>query len=597
MVYQEVLPLLSQYEIGVVLIGRNDRIAEANEAADRLLHGDGRLKQSYARDILPPDIRTLPEGYLFNVGFQEYLEVCAPPDMSCPAHLEVVCFRSATERVLHHMMSSIVDLIPEPIIMADERERVLFINDATMRMESLLPEDVVGKEISSVYPNPDTLTEDNVYPELTVPLVLRTGRPVLNARQTYETLKGKRLDIMCNSYPVFLEDRILGVFCVTADSSRIDILGKRILELQEKLLENGNERRSPKKGQLTAKYRFSDIIHGSKMMADTLQRARMSAKSNSPVMICGETGTGKEMFAQGIHNESARADKPFIAINCAAIPENLLESLLFGTEKGAYTGAEKRAGLFEQADGGTLFLDELNSMGLNLQAKLLRVLQDGVVRRVGGTKEFQVDVRILSAMNIPPYEAIHDKKLREDLYYRLGVVSITIPPLRKRREDIQLLARVFFRNLDRKLSKNVTDISPDALTMLYAYDWPGNVRELEHCIEHAMNMLPDNETMLPVSALPDHILERFPDGAQIIRKKTGTGSDKGILESYLTGLEYNLLTDYLKKNRGNITRTANQLGISRQNLQHRLKHHRIDPSLYAADKKRRKPASPSYRPE
>ena len=186
-------------------------------------------------------------------------------------------------------------------------------------------------------------------------------------------------------------------------------------------------------------------------------------------MIYGETGTGKELLAQSIHNASRRADGPFLAINCAALPENLLEALLFGTEKGVYTGAEHRTGLFEQANGGTLLLDEINSMNISLQAKLLRVLQDGVIRRVGGNTEIHVDVRVLSNINIPPYQAIAENKLRRDLYYRLGVVNIHIPALKDRKEDIALLCKHFIINYNKKFRKNVRNVDYNVLEKFYHY--------------------------------------------------------------------------------------------------------------------------------
>ena len=243
---------------------------------------------------------------------------------------------------------------------------------------------------------------------------------------------------------------------------------------------------------MTARYR-SQV---SSAMHDIIAHCKQAAKSDSSVMIYGETGTGKELIAQSLHNASKRANGPFLAINCAALPEPLLESLLFGTERGSYTGAESRAGLFEQANHGTLLLDELNSMNISVQSKLLRVLQDGMVRRVGGVSETHVDVRVLSSINVPPYQAIAEGNLRQDLFYRLGVVNITVPPLRERREDIPLLAKQFIMEFNKKLGKNVSTLHPDTLKLLQEYHWPGNVREFQHVIEHAMNIIPADCSVL-----------------------------------------------------------------------------------------------------
>lgn len=572
MTYVEVMQLLSQFNLGVVLVSNDNYILEINEAGDRLLHGEGRLKGSSLEETAPdfccPE---KAEGY-FNIAFFEYLELCQTPEtgVTVPEGTRLLYFRDVRNEVSHHMLETIVNLIPEPIVLCDENRRIIRINDATMRMESLMQEDVAGKDINEAYHCIYSMVDGEMDEDLTVPIVLRTRRPILDCRQTYKTYQGKQLDIMCNSYPIFKDGRILGVFCVTADSSRIEALSRQIIDLQEKLLERHKAPQNPAKGKLSAKYHFRDIIYQSGAMDTMIQKCTMCAKSDSPVMIYGETGTGKEMVSQGIHNASSRKDGPFLAINCAAIPENLLESLLFGTEKGAYTGAESRPGLLEQAGGGTLLLDELNSMSMTLQAKLLRVLQDGMVRRVGGTEEKQVDVRILSNVNIPPYQAIQEKKLREDIFYRLGVVSINIPPLRERREDIPILARTFFLRMNQKLSKSVSGISDEVLSIFYSYNWPGNIRELQHCVEHAMNILPSDETVIRKEYLPERILD------QCACPQMQTANPAETLDQLLTNIEKGLIINALMENQGNISKTARRLGISRQNLQHRLKRNGIE---------------------
>ena len=266
----------------------------------------------------------------------------------------------------------------------------------------------------------------------------------------------------------------------------VDQLHKQIIDLQEKLTDltsSGNKRST--KSTLTAKYHFQDITHVSTAMHDIIMHCKQAAKSDSSVMIYGETGTGKELIAQSLHNASKRANGPFLAINCAALPEPLLESLLFGTERGSYTGAESRAGLFEQANHGTLLLDELNSMNISVQSKLLRVLQEDYLRRVGGSRDIPVDVRIIATVNEPPMELIEKGLLRRDLYYRLNVVNITIPPLRERPDDIPILCEYFLEKHNRKYGKEVWMLSEGALNRLKDYSYPGNVRELENRIMSA----------------------------------------------------------------------------------------------------------------
>ena len=404
-----------------------------------------------------------------------------------------------------------------------------------------------------------------------VPEVIRTRKPKLNHRQYYTTRYGKDVDIVSNNYPIVQNGQILGGFSVMEDWSRMDSLHKQILELQEKLRNHTASGKSHTASKLTAKYTFDDIVHISEPMRHVVSRCKQVAKSDSSVMIYGETGTGKELLAQSIHNASRRKDGPFLAINCAAIPENLLESLLFGTEKGAYTGAERRPGLFEQADGGTLLLDEINSMNLGLQAKLLRVLQEGTVRRVGGVTEISVDVRVLSNTNIPPYQAMEENKLRRDLFYRLGVVNITIPPLRERKEDIPLLVKTFIMQCNQKLERNIRDADRNVLDVFYAYDWPGNVRELQHAVEHAMNVLPDEYSMITAEYIPEHI-----GGAAGQTGKSAPDKQRDSLASTMEDMEYNTICRVLKETGGNISESARMLQMSRQKLQYRIKRHRID---------------------
>jgi arginine utilization regulatory protein len=298
-------------------------------------------------------------------------------------------------------------------------------------------------------------------------------------------------------------------------------------------------------------------------------------------MIYGETGTGKELLAQSIHNASRRSNSPFLAINCAAIPDNLLEGLLFGTEKGAYTGAESRAGLFEQANGGTLLLDEINSMNMLLQSKLLRVLQDGMVRRVGGIKEIHVDVRVLSNTNSPPYQAIEENKLRRDLFYRLGVININIPPLRDHKEDIPLLSKNFILRFNKKLLKNVRNIDSATLELFNSYDWPGNIRELEHAIEHAMNLLPNDRALITPDYVPEHILS---SSALLLCGEGGVPQNPSSFSNAVQNTECQMLRKALLENGGNISKTARSFGISRQNLQYRLKRCGIDAKMISSER-------------
>lgn len=565
MKYQEAMSVLSQSGLGALVMESDSRILAVNQAGDALLHGAGKLEGKLLSEIALPLSMESEKPMYATVVFGEYLLRCPTPEVeNLPPHTQLVVFRNATADAMQDILMNVVNQLSEALFVCDADSRILFLNDAGVRMESMDLRDIRGARTEDVYQMRDG-SKNNV------PEVIRTRKPKLNHRQYYTTRYGKDVDIVSNNYPIVQNGQILGGFSVMEDWSRMDSLHKQILELQEKLRNHTASGKSHTASKLTAKYTFDDIVHISEPMRHVVSRCKQVAKSDSSVMIYGETGTGKELLAQSIHNASRRKDGPFLAINCAAIPENLLESLLFGTEKGAYTGAERRPGLFEQADGGTLLLDEINSMNLGLQAKLLRVLQEGTVRRVGGATEISVDVRVLSNTNIPPYQAMEENKLRRDLFYRLGVVNITIPPLRERKEDIPLLVKTFIMQCNQKLERNIREADRNVLDVFYAYDWPGNVRELQHAVEHAMNVLPDEYSMITAEYIPEHI-----GGAAGQAEKSAPDKQRDSLASTMKDMEYNTICRVLKETGGNISESARMLQMSRQKLQYRIKRHRID---------------------
>ena len=562
--YQKVMEILSQCGLGAILLSTRNEILEANELAIHLLHGEGGLTGKILDTLAPQLCEESEEPLYANIAFGEYLlRVPEPTIDDLPTGTRLLVFRNAADDACHDMLISIVNQISESIALYDAKGRAYLLNDATVKMESIDTKDILGESVADVYRMLDGA-------ELAISQVLRTKKPLLNNRQYYSTRYGRDFDVVSNTYPITQNGQLLGAFCVMKDWRIMDDLHRQIIELQGKLL----EKQTPGKQSdnlLLARYTFRDIRYTSASMKRVVEQCEQIAKNDSSVMIYGETGTGKELFAQSIHNASSRKDRPFLAINCAAIPENLLEGLLFGTERGAYTGAERRAGLFEQANGGTLLLDELNSMNVNLQSKLLRVLQDGTFRRVGGTAEIHTNVRVLSNINIPPYQAIEEGKLRRDLFYRLGVVNISIPPLRERREDIGMLAKTFIIQYNKSLVKNVKDINQATLEYFLNYDWPGNVRELQHAIEHAMNVLPDIQSIITPEYLPEHILTMSR------RKLVSDMSDRENALNYaVKGVEYQTVCKALLDSGGNISAAAKLLGMSRQNLQYRIRRYRID---------------------
>ena len=323
---------------------------------------------------------------------------------------------------------------------------------------------------------------------------------------------------------------------------------------------------------LRERFKPGNIIGNSKaMMAEVYDLIGKVSKTRATVLILGESGVGKELVASAIHYSSDRAGKPFVRFNCAAIPETLAESLLFGHEKGAFTGAlALRKGLFEQADGGTLFLDELGELSLSVQAKLLRVLQDRTLERVGGATPVQVDVRVIAATNRELVRMVAEGRFREDLFYRLNVVPITVPPLRERGSDIILLADHFVAKACAAMEKSVKRISTPALNMLMAYHWPGNVRELENVIERAV-ILSDDEVI--------HAWN-LPPSLQTARE---TGTTLGVgLEEKVRLVESEMIVEALKTTQGNIGQAAEVLQVSRRVLGLRMGRLGIDPHRYRA---------------
>ena len=320
------------------------------------------------------------------------------------------------------------------------------------------------------------------------------------------------------------------------------------------------------RSEQTRKYGIGNIIGQSKHMKNVLTMVEKIARSDtSTVLIQGESGTGKELIAKAIHYESSRADKPFMAINCAAVPETLLESELMGHEKGAFTDAKLlKKGLFELADGGTIFLDEIGDMTPGMQAKLLRVLEERSFRRVGGTRDVQVDVRIVSATNKDLLKAIEEKVFRNDLYYRIQVIPIYLPPLRERKDDIIPLAEHFINHFNREFAKNVKSISKMAEKFLTEYSWPGNIRELKNVIERAI-ILENEETLL---------LEHLPQ--EIVAKTGGAAASSSGFRLPPEGIdiedvERELIRQALEISEGNQSRAAKKLSLGIDAFRYRMK--------------------------
>ncbi|MDO4542073.1 MAG: sigma 54-interacting transcriptional regulator, partial [Bacillota bacterium] len=320
-------------------------------------------------------------------------------------------------------------------------------------------------------------------------------------------------------------------------------------------------------------YTLYDIIGSSEAIENTVYMARKVANNNAPVLIYGDTGTGKELFAQGIHNASINSKGHFVAINCAAIPENLIESLLFGTVKGAYTGAVNKPGLLEEAAGGTLFLDELNSLPMSVQGKLLRVLQEREACRIGDNKPYRTTCRFLSATNQDPQKLIREKCLRSDLYFRLAVITLEIPPLREREDDIADLSIYFIRKYNKIYQTGITELSPEVRAIFNQYSWPGNVREMEHIIEYMMNFATPDQHILTIDELPRYLQ---PSTASFQLKVDRSLAENHKLNDIVDDFRREILVKNLENHEWNVSRSAKTLGISREDMYYYIKKYNLN---------------------
>lgn len=461
-------------------------------------------------------------------------------------------FKDSVETI--EMLKAILKTIDEGIHAVDAKGMTIFYNEVAARLDGMKVPEVLNNHVLDSFPSLNQQTS-------TLLNVIKTGMPILNQHQSYTNLNGKTVDTVNTTLPLLVNGELIGAIEISKDLSKIKQLTERLLDMQAQF---HKESSAPVKNGHYASFVLGDFLSSNPQIAKLKSIAKKVSKTTSPVLMYGETGTGKEVLIQGIHNDSIRRNMPFIAQNCAAIPSQLLESILFGTVKGSFTGAVDRPGLFELADGGTLFLDEINSMPLDIQAKLLRVLQDGVVRRVGAPQGKSVNVRIMAALNEHPAQCVQNNKLREDLYYRLNVIFFEIPPLRERIEDITLLSQHFISIYNEQFGKNISRLSEEVLKIFHQYEWPGNVRELKHVIEYAMNMAEHQEEIRGID-LPHHL--QVQEGT----KDVGSTDEIMPLREALHKKEKELITKAMTETGGNIQRAAQLLKIPRQTLQYKLK--------------------------
>lgn len=456
-----------------------------------------------------------------------------------------------------YLLARALDQITDGVQIYDKNACAVYFNKAS-RGISHIPSgvNVEGRHLLDLYNLDETVS--------TTMTALQTQAPVIDRVDSFRANDFSAVPIASanTSYPIFREGELLGavVFEQTAE-----IVDKNIKKLEATRQALSSFQNKPPKISFSG-YTFDNVIGNCPKLRQAVELARRVAPQDSPILLVGETGTGKEIFAQSIHRSSRRRGGKFLAINCAAVPETLIESLLFGTKKGSFTGSEDKAGYLEEAAGGTLFLDELNSMSLAMQSKILRVLQEKTFRRVGGSQELKLDVRVISSCNEDPFKAVAENTFRRDLFYRLSTVMIELPPLREHLEDLEELIRYHLEATAYQFVHAVTQIDPEVYTLLRAYRWPGNVRELFHVLDYAQNVT-DSQVM-EVRHLPPYLLKhRNEPAAALPAIDFSRESLQGLMDEY----EKQVIALALDHCGYNISRTAQTLGILRQSLQYRIR--------------------------
>ncbi|WP_026582946.1 sigma-54 interaction domain-containing protein [Bacillus sp. J33] len=449
---------------------------------------------------------------------------------------------------IHTMLQAIIQSSEEAISVVDEHGKGILINPAYTRLTGLEEEEVIGQPATA-----DISEGESVHMK-----VLQTRRAM---RGVAMRVGPKRKDVVVNVAPVIVNGKLKGSVGVIHDVSEIQSLNRELNRARQIIR------------TLEAKYSFEDIIGTSEEMTIAIEQAKLGAKTPATVLLRGESGTGKELFAHAIHNASDRKYNKFIRVNCAALSESLLESELFGYEEGAFSGAKRggKRGLFEEADKGSIFLDEIGELTANTQAKLLRVLQEHEITRVGGTKPIHIDVRIIAATNVNLEKGIANGTFREDLYYRLNRMPIHIPPLRRRKGDIPMLCSRLIQKINQEYGRNVEGVTGEAIRKLMAYDWPGNVRELDNILGRAIIFMSYNETEIEER----HIPELVSSSTQTVNKELPETVQDKSLSQLVEQYEAKIIRQMLQKLDGNKTLTAKSLGLSVRNLYYKLEKYNI----------------------
>lgn len=545
---------------GIIVVDSDETIAFINDEAVDILGVDGEeAVGASVRETIPNTrLHIVLKTGKTELNRIQYLEEKTIVTSRFPivnakgeVHAAMAVFRDITnvermaEEVINHkemevLLTSIIDAIYDAISVADEKGKIVLVNKAYTRITGMSPDYVVGK-MATV----DIAEGSSLHLE-----VARTRKPIYNARLK---VGPNRKEVVVNVTPLFVKGQFQGSVGVIHDISEIERLARE-LEDTRRLLR-----------YVKAKYTFDDIAGSSKLMQVAIDQARKVSTTRATVLLNGQSGTGKELFAHAIHNSSDRKDASFISVNCAALPESLLESELFGYVEGAFTGARRggKKGLLQEADKGTVFLDEVAKMSLSVQSKFLKFLQDKEIKPVGGNETVKLDVRVIAATNVSLEKLVAEGNFLPDLYYRLNVVPIVIPALKEHPEDIPEVARLIVMRLNQEYGRVVTAIDPAVISIFKKHDWPGNVRELENVIGRAMISMELDEKVIKVTHIKG-VFENHEKRSQL---------PEGKLSVLMDGYEREVIKAVLDKCSWNKTKASNELGISIRSLYYKLEKH------------------------
>lgn len=561
----EINAILDGSNSGIVAIDKDEKIIFYNKSAEKFLgYSAAEALGENIEELIPHTrlteiVRTgeAEIGYRFVYGERTFITNRTPIKHEGKVFGALAIFQDITElqnimeeltevKKYQHILETVLDNAYDGILVVNAEGNITMYNKAYENFLKIPRDQVIGKHVTEVIEN------------TRMHIVLKTGEPEIGHIQR---IQGH--DMVCMRLPIKKNEKIVGVVgkVMFKDVKELKALAEKLSNLQTEL----EYYKDVVKKMQGSHYTFANIIGSSPSMQDIKEKAIKVARSNSTVLIRGESGTGKELFAHAIHYASPRKEGPFIKINCSAIPESLLESELFGYEEGAFTGAKKggKLGKFEMANNGTIFLDEIGDMPINMQVKLLRVLQEKEIERIGGNKNIPINVRIITATNRPLEDLIKEGKFRLDLYYRLNVVDLKIPSLKHRKEDIPVLVNFLLIKLSTILGCPKPEIDSHALELLLNYSWPGNIRELENVLERCINFV--EQGVIRVNNIPYYIRRlEFEDLKQTV-----------LLKDILEETERLAIIEAIRVCNGNKLKAAQMLGISRAGIYQKMEKYNI----------------------